>query len=135
VFADFTGLGQCGKFKKGDTIHGTWSSHDPGAPSNPNPSLAVFQHWSSINAIVIPALGCGAVNFDGTGLSSRTYPSIPTTGGSGTWTIDTSGCAPCGYAIRFLAYDRVIFSVSSGPGFNLTSHGNEYDLGYCLDLP
>ncbi len=136
VFADFTGLGQCGKFKKGDIINGTWSSHDPGSSSLvPNPALAVFQHWSSIHAVIIPSLGCGPVDFDGTGLPSRTYPTLPTTGGSGTWTVDTSGCQPCGYAIRFIAHDRTIYGYSGGPTFYVTSLSAEYDLGYCLDLP
>jgi len=134
VFADFTGLGQCGKFKKGDIIHGSWSSHDPGSSTLvPNPALVEFQHWSSIHASIIPALGCGPVDFDGTGLPFRAHPPILTTGGNGTWTVDTSGCQPCGYAIRFVAYDRTIYGYSGGPTFYVTSLSNEYDLGYCLD--
>lgn len=131
VFADFTGLGQCGKFKKGDLIEGTWSSHDPGAPTHPNPSLAVFQHWNAISAVIIPNLGCGAVTFDG----PTTFPALPTTGGSGGWTVDTGGCQPCGYAIRFIASDRTIYGYVGGPAFYVTSLHGEYDLGFCLDLP
>jgi hypothetical protein len=136
VHAEFTGIGQCGKFKKGDLIQGTWSSHDPGSTTLvPDNTLVEFQHWSSIHASIIPALGCGPVNFDGTGLPSRSHPPIPTTGGNGTWTVDTSGCQPCGYAIRFVAYDRTIYGYSGGPTFYVTSLSDEYDLGYCLDLP
>lgn len=134
VFAEFTGIGQCGKFKKGDLIQGNWSSHDPGSSTLvPNPALVEFQHWSSISAVIIPALGCGVVNFDGTGVNFRTYPTIPTTGGNGTWTVDSSGCQPCGYAIRFIASDRTIYGYTGGPTFYVTNLYGEYDLGFCLD--
>jgi hypothetical protein len=137
VFAAFTGLVQCGKFKKGQIINGTWSSHDPGSSTLvPNPAAAVFQHWGAISAVIIPSLGCGPVNFDGSGSNVRTYADLlDTTGGSGSWTVDTSGCDPCGYAIRFIASDRTIYGYSGGPTFYVTSLTNEYDLGYCLDLP
>jgi hypothetical protein len=56
----------------------------------------------------------------------RTWPTVPTTGESGIWRLDTSGMPKCGYTIRLGASDRTI--VNSG----FVGFGNEAFLGLCL---
>ncbi|CUI03061.1 hypothetical protein [Massilia antarctica] len=84
------------------------------------------QHFSSLSLSVQPALG-------GTFVAPvplpRTYPTVPTTGESGVWRLDTSGMPKCGYVIRLSASDRTI--VNSG----YVGWGAEAFVGLCLKLP
>ncbi|MFB9240479.1 hypothetical protein IV454_24915 [Massilia antarctica] len=107
-----TGAGSCADFVIGDVIEGTYQVSD--------------QHFSSLSLSVQPALG-------GTFVAPvplpRTYPTVPTTGESGVWRLDTSGMPKCGYVIRLSASDRTI--VNSG----YVGWGAEAFVGLCLKLP
>lgn len=96
----------CGKFQVGDVIFGTYSSFD--------------EHFNLLTLSVLPS--GNAVN-----PSSRAFPVVPTTGESGTWCLDTTGMAPCGYVVFLETIDRTI--VNSGfIGFT-----NSDSKGFCLE--
>ncbi len=38
--------------------------------------------------------------------ASRSYPTVPTTGESGNWSLDTAGMDPCGCTIQLQSNDR-----------------------------
>lgn len=104
-----SGGGTCGDFTIGDIIEGTYQVTD--------------EHFGSLNLSVQPPLG-GV--FTAPVPLPRTYPTVPTTGESGIWRLDTTGMPKCGYVIRLGAADRTI--VNSGDiGF-----GNEAFVGLCL---
>jgi len=103
---------ECETFKKGQTIHGTYSSFD--------------EHFGSLSLTVEPtgpatAFGPTAVN-----PSSRSYPVVPTGGESGTWELDTSNMKACGYIVRLWVQDRTIVS-GDGSGWK-----NAASVGFCL---
>lgn len=103
-----SGGGSCADFVIGNVIEGEYAVTD--------------EHFGSLNLAVLPALGG---NFTSPALP-RTYPTVPTTGESGTWKLDTTGMPKCGYVIRLSAKDRTIVD-SGGIGFY-----NETFVGLCL---
>jgi len=99
--------GACGVFTVGSTLTGTYSASD--------------QHFGSLALTVEPAGGVMSP-------ASRSYPTVPTGGESGTWTLNTDGMTPCGYVVRIHVWDRTIvnsgyvgFYASDVKGFSLTA--------------
>ncbi|MFL6660178.1 MAG: hypothetical protein ACJ8GW_18985 [Massilia sp.] len=104
-----SGSGTCGDFVIGDIIEGNYQVTD--------------DHFSSLSLAVQPPLG--AV-FLAPVPDPRTYPSVPTTGETGVWRLDTSAMSKCGYTVRLVAADRTI--VNSG----FVGFSNEISVGLCL---
>ncbi len=104
-----TGGGSCADFVVGDIIEGTYQVTD--------------EHFGALGFSVLPPNG-GV--FTAPVPLPRTYPSVPTTGESGVWRLDTTGMPKCGYVIRLGASDRTI--VNSG----FIGYGNEAFVGLCL---
>lgn len=103
---------KCGKFRKGDILHGIYSISDEHFGRL---TLAVYPSGPAHGATVSPPV--------------RSFDIVPTSGESGNWTLDTSGMDPCGYIVRLWARDRTI--VNSGSiGLRDTD-----DAGFCLELP
>jgi hypothetical protein len=108
-FAITTGGGSCADFVVGDIIEGTYTVTD--------------EHFGALGFAVLPPNG-GV--FTAPMPLPRTYPTVPTTGESGIWRLDTSGMPKCGYVIRLSASDRTI--VNSG----YIGYTNEAFVGLCL---
>jgi hypothetical protein len=104
-----SGSGTCGDFVIGDIIEGTYQVTD--------------EHFGALALSVQPPLG-GV--FTAPVPNPRTWPTVPTTGESGIWRLDTSGMPKCGYTVRLSASDRTI--VNSG----FVGFGNEAFVGLCL---
>lgn len=103
---------KCGKFLKGDVMHGSYSVSD--------------DYFGRLTLTVLPS---GPANGASVAPPSRSFDIVPTTGESGTWSLDTSGMDPCGYIVRLWARDRSI--VDSGSiGLRKTD-----DAGFCLEEP
>jgi|KBSSwiStaDraftv2_1062776.scaffolds.fasta_scaffold00578_21 hypothetical protein len=102
----------CATFQVGDVIHGTYSVFD--------------EHFGALALVVEPAGHAGGATVNP---ASRSYPTVPNTGESGTWTLDTHGMDPCGYTIQLQTNDRTIVSCG-GPWRNDTSF-----VGFCLVAP
>jgi hypothetical protein len=132
VDAWFNDTPNCGRYTKGEdeVVSGGWSVNDRGSnPMVADPTLPEYQHFSSLEAVLLPF--AGTISFVPT---PPVYPSLPTTGGSGTWSLPTGELQPCGYVIRFIARDRTIYGGVSGGGiFQTTSLSAEDQLGFCLD--
>lgn len=111
-FAITTGGGSCADFVVGDIIEGTYRVTD--------------EHFGALDFAVLPPHG-GV--FTAPVPLPRSYPTVPTTGESGGWRLDTSGMPKCGYVIRLSAGDRTI--VNSG----FVGFGNEAFVGLCLKAP
>ncbi len=99
----------CDTLQKGDIIHGTYESLD--------------EHFGSLSMTIEPPSHVHGAAVDP---SSRAFPVVPTTGESGTWTLDTSLMDPCGYVIRLSTADRTLVN-SSGTGWT-----NADFVGFCL---
>jgi len=111
----------CGKFKVGTVLSGTFSVHDPGATS----PAAAFQHYGGSSIVVTPSLpGNAPVT---TIPVSLNFPAIGTTGVDGTWELNTAGMQPCGYVLRLTGCDRTNVN-SSGVSFCTVD-----DVGFCLE--
>ena len=112
----------CGKFKVGTILSGTYGAHDPGTP--PNDVSVDFKHFGSLSLGILPGGPAHGVTVSP---SSRSYPTVSTSGEDGTWTLNTAGMDPCGYVIHMDVYDRT----------NVNSTGNAYgfstDVGFCLE--
>ena len=112
----------CGKFKQGTIIEGTFSSSDPGVL----PGLAIYQHFGSASFDISPALA-GNVPLLTSTPATLSYPLQPTTGVSGTWRLDTSQMKACGYVLRLNVYDRT----------NVNSQGVSFwtpaEVGFCIE--
>jgi hypothetical protein len=103
-----SGTGPCGDFTIGEVIEGTYSATD--------------QHFGSLKLSVSPGLGGKFLSPPPHPGSStmpliRAYPggvgdSIPSTGESGTWKLNTKGMPKCGYVVYLHVWDRTI--VNSG---------------------
>lgn len=132
VDAWFNDTPNCGRYKKGvdPVVSGGWSVNDRGSnPMVPDPTLPEYQHFSGLSAVLLPFPG--VISFVPT---PPVYPSLPTTGGSGTWSLNTGTLEPCGYVIRFIAGDRTIYGGVGGGGiFQTTNLSAEDQLGFCLD--
>ncbi len=102
---------KCGKFLKGDILHGTYSVED--------------EHFGQLTLTVFPA---GPAHGATVNPSVRSFDIVPTNGESGKWTLATSGMDPCGYIVRLWARDRAI--VDSGSIGLRTSD----DVGFCLEF-
>ena len=100
----------CGTFKKGWVIHGTYSVTD--------------EHFRRVKFSVLPKAPAhgAAVN-----PPSRVYPIVPTVGESGDWTLNTATMDPCGYVILMEAWDRTIASCDNDGWYNRIS------VGFCLE--
>jgi hypothetical protein len=99
-----SGGGSCGDFKVGDTIEGDYSASDNEALDHVGFSLEPFPKFISHVVTSPPSLTFQA----------------------GTWQLDTTGLAPCGYVVRLDAVDRTI--VHSGwVGFDQPAF-----TGFCL---
>ncbi|ADN36222.1 Peptidoglycan-binding domain 1 protein [Methanolacinia petrolearia DSM 11571] len=101
---------KCGRFKKGDILHGTYSVSD--------------EHFGQLTLAVFPGVPAGGATVNP---PVRSFDIVPTEGESGTWTLDTESMDPCGYIIRLWVRDRTI--VNSGTmGFRRSD-----DVGFCLE--
>jgi hypothetical protein len=99
-----SGGGSCGDFKVGDKIDGSYWASDNEALDHVAFSLEPFPKFIG-HAVTSP-------------------PSL--TSQSGTWQLDTTGLAPCGYVVRLDAVDRTIVN-SGGVGFDTPAF-----TGFCL---
>lgn len=100
----------CDTFHVGDIIHGTYNVGE--------------NHFKRLSLNIIPsapARGATVVP------SERRFSMVPTTGESGSWTLDTKGMDPCGYVIRLHAVDRTIVNSSVQVGWQRND-----DAGFCL---
>lgn len=100
----------CGTFQVGDVLHGTFSVSD--------------EHFGSLSLYVEPA---AQANGTTPSPSSRSYPVVPTSGESGSWTLDTRVMEACGYVLRLDVSDRTI----EGSG----GWDNHVTIGFCLKRP
>ena len=85
---------ECMKFKIGDTLVGTYGVAD--------------EHFRQLLLELEPA--GPAAGAEATTSGPTSYPLAPT---SGTWELDTTLMAPCGYVLRLRAWDRTIVSGNS----------------------
>jgi len=113
-----SGGGPCADFQVGDPITGTYSVSD--------------EHFGSLSLSVQPALG--GTFTDPTPpyapmIQPRAYPTVPTTGETGGWRLDTTTLPKCGYVVYLGVYDRTIVN-SGGIGFY-----NQANVGLCLRQP
>ena len=88
---------ECMKFKLGDTLVGDYAVAD--------------EHFRTMAIELDPAGPAAGAAATISGPAS--FPVAPTTGTSGTWQLETGLMAPCGYVLRFRAWDRTIVSGSS----------------------
>ncbi len=109
----------CGSFQVGDVIYGDYSVSD--------------EHFGSLSLDIEPAAAANGakvkLSVDGfvtLSTTSRSYPTVPTTGESGQWRLDTAGMDPCGYTVQLLSNDRTIVNCTS-PWENNTAF-----VGFCL---
>lgn len=101
---------KCGKFVKGDELHGVYSVTD--------------EHFGELTLTVAPS---GPAHGATVNPPVRRFDVVPTSGESGTWTLDTKDMDPCGYIVRLWARDRAI--VDSG----YIGLRNSDDVGFCLE--
>src|ERR1019366_4335249 len=99
----------CDTLVQGVLIRGTYTVSD--------------EHFRVLNLYVEPP---GPANNTPVSPSSRAYDTVPTTGETGTWTLDTTNMKPCGYVVRLDVWDRTIVSCDDDGWFNWAS------LGFCL---
>jgi len=102
--------GDCGKFKISSTINGDYSVAD--------------KHFGALTLTVRPS---GPAHGATVSPSYRAYSTVPTTGESGTWSLNTTGMDPCGYIVHLWVRDRTI--VNSGS----IGWRNGADVGFCLE--
>jgi hypothetical protein len=112
--------GDCATFSKGVTIHGTYSVSD--------------EHFGSLSLTIQPADPASGATVNP---SSRVYGPpdfVPTTGESGTWTLDTGPMNPCGYVVRLSTEDRTVVGYGNGTGGGYSvGRFNEDFSGFCLE--
>jgi hypothetical protein len=108
----WTDAKECDTLVKGVLLRGTYTVSD--------------EHFRYLHLYVEP---WGAAHSTAVSPATRYYGSpdfVPTTGETGTWTLDTKNMDPCGYVIRLDVWDRTIVSCDS--------HGwsNAASIGFCL---
>lgn len=118
------GGGNCGKFKAGEVLHGTYTGTDKHAGSI---TLEVTPVGPANGAQpVITQMNGGAPPPMTT--SSLSYANgLPGSGATGLWDLDTTPMKPCGYNVRIIVTDRTI--VNSGG-----NHWQAADIeGFCVE--
>jgi hypothetical protein len=119
----------CNKTTTGTTVVGSYTISDVAGTPFGTP------HLSALSIIAIPALAGTVVGFGaapgGSSVATRAYPVLPNAGETGSFAMRST--TPCGYALRFVAWDRTIVGYFSGPNFLVTNHQAEDDLGICVD--
>lgn len=113
-----SGTGNCGKFKVGDTISGTFAMsdvHSGALEISVTPSGEAGGGTLSITSALPAPSGGPAIGTitETSGLTTKVsldYPGTLNTVGvtSGTWSLDTTGMDPCGYNIRIWGEDRTV---------------------------
>lgn len=100
----------CATFQVGDLIQGSYSTFD--------------EHFGQLTLTIEPASHANGatVNPD-----CRVYPTVPTTGETNTWSLDTTNMDPCGYTVQLHVEDRTIV----GSGF--VGWQNDDFVGFCLE--
>lgn len=113
-----SGVGDCGDFKAGDTISGTYRFLDA--------------YPAGFSIYVTPGANGISVDVDGLGINHRSYPGTLSDGGrTGTWSISTtasgpSATRPCGYNVWIGGSDRTILNSHS------IGHQTYVPKGFCL---
>lgn len=127
-----SGGGNCGKFKVGEVLVGTYSMADKHAGSltlSVTPAGPAAGGHLAITSVV-PAAPLPPALPGPTASNGLAYPlRLTTVGASGQWELDTTNMDPCGYNIRIDVGDRTIVHSS---GTNWTNADIE---GFCLELP
>lgn len=118
---DLGGGVECADFELGATFNGTYTARD----RHFNGFSFVLRPQGPANGVLpVPPRGSrGLVPLPGLSLISD--PGIT----SGTFTLNTAGMNPCGYALTIGVSDRT--NVNSGQG----NHGSEASVGFCLREP
>jgi hypothetical protein len=115
-----SGTGNCGGFKKGEVISGTFSISDAHCLSM---SLAVTPAGEASGAAPI-IMGVGSSQLD----YGAAIAALPGIGTSGTWKLDTSAMKVCGYNIRIVGSERTIINSS------YIGRSDDDIEGFCLTL-
>lgn len=117
ITLNFTTLaGDCAHFGEGAVFTGDFSVNDP--------------HFGSFSFEILPPIPAnGVLPSPASGASVHLGGAIPDPGITSTFTLNTAGMAPCGYALVLHAYDRT--NVNSGFGSNY----NKDSVGFCLGDP
>lgn len=105
----------CAKFQIGDIIHGTYSGTD--------------EHFRRLDFELQPASVTGGATVEPPQRVFGAPDFVPTGGEAGTWTLDTTLMAPCGYTIKLLVHDRTIVSGSHSGWL-----GTDV-IGFCVETP
>lgn len=101
---------KCGKFLRGDILHGTYRVTD--------------EHFGKLTLTVRPQI---SGNIAEVNPAERSFDIVPTGGESGSWTLDTKDMVPCGYVLRLWTEDRTIVD----SGYIGLEAGAE--IGFCLE--
>jgi hypothetical protein len=116
----------CDKYAVGELVKVNFDVNDVGSnPLVPDPTLSEFQHFAGISASIIS----GGVIPHSPVLSGGPFTNR---GGSGTFTLATTGGQVCGYAFRITATEHTIIGNLSGALFYGWQGYNTFDLGFCL---
>ncbi len=124
--------GSCDDISIGDPVSGTYSVSD-GQNHLGSVSIAIQPDNSPPQAgrmTMTPTSPAGPATTSTIQSAGRSYPTLPTSGESGTWELDTTGMGKCGYVVRIDAVDRTIWN-SGGPGLWAVP----VVLGFCLREP
>jgi hypothetical protein len=118
---DLGGGVECADFELGATFNGTYTATD----LHFNGFSFVIRPQGPANGVLpVPPRGSRGL-VPAPGLSLISDPGIA----SGTYTLNTAGMDPCGYALTIVVSDRT--NVNSGQGH----HSNEASVGFCLREP
>jgi hypothetical protein len=114
-------VGDCGKFRPGDILHGTYTATD-----------AYFLSCSfTLRPVALTDLPANTLTVTGvTQFDAITNPVGTGTGQvNGSWTLETGDLKACGYTLTLTAADRTLVDSS---GYH---HYNEKSVGFCLTTP
>lgn len=104
-----TGTGDCGKFKIGSVLSGTFVARD--------------KYLSHYGIQVIPNVNPAGIGVPNPSSGVIQTPPAP----GGTWDLDTKDMISCGYVIRVVASDRAIINSQS------VGHHTTDSAGFCLE--
>ncbi|HEV2853669.1 MAG TPA: hypothetical protein VHC97_12775 [Thermoanaerobaculia bacterium] len=111
--------GDCGEVRVGDAVTGTYRVTD--------------HFFGSLGISLVPITVGGIPQPINPVIPSgpTSYPAVGTngTGGSLSWTLNTSGMTPCGYTVVLHSWDRAIV------GNSCQGHYNQVAVGFCLRKP